>query len=430
MQGALLCAFTILNTGVELIMGESFIQSLFAERLGGKNFGKETKIYKFEKIKRAKRAALAANPGVELIDLGVGEPDEMAFPGVVDALRIEAGKPENRGYADNGIQEFKDAAVRYMEMVYGVEGLDPLSEVLHSIGSKPALAMFPSVFINQGDVTLMTVPGYPVIATHTRWYGGEVFNLPLLEENDFLPDLDSIPADIKKRARLLYLNYPNNPTGAVATIDFFKKVVEFAKANNIIVIQDAAYGALTYNGTPLSFLSIPGAKEVGVEIHSMSKAFNMTGWRLAFVVGNPLVVAGFANVKDNYDSGQFIAVQKAGIYALEHPEITDEICRKYKRRLDLLVDALNSVGFSARQPKGSFYLYVKAPKGIKGGRRFDAAEDFSEFLITEKLISTVPWDDAGSFIRFSATFIAKDEDDEKMVISEVKKRLSELSLDF
>ena len=430
MQGALLCAFTILNTGVELIMGESFIQSLFAERLGGKNFGKETKIYKFEKIKRAKRAALAANPGVELIDLGVGEPDEMAFPGVVDALRIEAGKPENRGYADNGIQEFKDAAVRYMEMVYGVEGLDPLSEVLHSIGSKPALAMFPSVFINQGDVTLMTVPGYPVIATHTRWYGGEVFNLPLLEENDFLPDLDSIPADIKKRARLLYLNYPNNPTGAVATIDFFKKVVEFAKANNIIVIQDAAYGALTYNGTPLSFLSIPGAKEVGVEIHSMSKAFNMTGWRLAFVVGNPLVVAGFANVKDNYDSGQFIAIQKAGIYALEHPEITDEICRKYKRRLDLLVDALNSVGFSARQPKGSFYLYVKAPKGIKGGRRFDAAEDFSEFLITEKLISTVPWDDAGSFIRFSATFIAKDEDDEKMVISEVKKRLSELSLDF
>ncbi|MEK7851248.1 MAG: LL-diaminopimelate aminotransferase, partial [Deltaproteobacteria bacterium] len=334
-------------------MGESFIQSLFAERLGGKNFGKETKIYKFEKIKRAKRAALAANPGVELIDLGVGEPDEMAFPGVVDALRIEAGKPENRGYADNGIQEFKDAAVRYMEMVYGVEGLDPLSEVLHSIGSKPALAMFPSVFINQGDVALMTVPGYPVIATHTRWYGGEVFNLPLLEENDFLPDLDSIPADIKKRARLLYLNYPNNPTGAVATIDFFKKVVEFAKANNIIVIQDAAYGALTYNGTPLSFLSIPGAKEVGVEIHSMSKAFNMTGWRLAFVVGNPLVVAGFANVKDNYDSGQFIAVQKAGIYALEHPEIIDEICRKYKRRLDLLVGALNSVGFSARQPKGS-----------------------------------------------------------------------------
>jgi len=411
-------------------MGESFIQSLFADRLGGKNFGKDTKIYKFEKIKRAKRAAIAAHPGVELIDLGVGEPDEMAFPGVVDILRVEAGKPENRGYADNGIQEFKDAAVRYMDRVYGVKGLDPATEVLHSIGSKPALAMFPSVFINPGDVTLMTVPGYPVIATHTRWYGGEVFNLPLLEENNFLPNLESIPADIRKRAKLLYLNYPNNPTGAVATPEFFRKVVDFAKANDIIVVQDAAYGALTYNGKPFSFLSIPGAKEVGVEIHSMSKAYNMTGWRLAFVVGNPLVVAGFANVKDNYDSGQFIAIQKAGIYALEHPEITDEICGKYKRRLDLLVDALNSAGFSARQPKGSFYLYVKAPKGIKGGRRFAAAEDFSEFLITEKLISTVPWDDAGSFIRFSATFIAKGEAEEKRVIAEVKKRLSGLNLEF
>lgn len=411
-------------------MGESYIQSLFAERLGGKNFGKDTKIYKFEKIKRAKRSAIAAHPGVELIDLGVGEPDEMAFPGVVDTLRAEAGKPENRGYADNGIQEFKDAAVKYMERTYGVKGLDPATEVLHSIGSKPALAMFPSVFINPGDVTLMTAPGYPVIATHTRWYGGEVHNLPLLEENNFLPDLDKIPADIKKRAKLLYLNYPNNPTGAVATEEFFSKVVDFAKGNDIIVVQDAAYGALTYNGKPFSFLSAPGAKEVGVEIHSMSKAYNMTGWRLAFVVGNPLVVAGFANVKDNYDSGQFIAIQKAGVYALEHPEITEEICAKYKRRLDLLVDALNSAGFNAKPPKGSFYLYVKAPKGIKGGRRFANAEEFSEFLITEKLISTVPWDDAGSFIRFSATFIAKGEAEEKRVIAEVKQRLSGLGLEF
>lgn len=411
-------------------MGESFIQTLFAERLGGKRFGKETKIYKFEKIKRAKRAAIAANPGVELIDLGVGEPDEMAFPGVVDTLRVEAGKPENRGYADNGIQEFKDAAVRYMERVYGVKGLDPVTEVLHSIGSKPALAMFPSVFINPGDVTLMTAPGYPVIATHTRWYGGEVVNLPLLEENNFLPDLDGIPSDIRKRAKLLYLNYPNNPTGAVATVEFFNKVVRFAKANDIVVVQDAAYGALTYNGKPFSFLSVPGAKDVGVEIHSMSKAFNMTGWRLAFVAGNPLVVAGFANVKDNYDSGQFIAIQRAGIHALDHPEITGEICSKYQRRLDLLVEALGSAGFNAKSPKGSFYLYVKAPKGIKGGRSFDTAEDFSEFLITEKLISTVPWDDAGSFIRFSATFITKGEADEKRVISEVKKRLSGLNLEF
>ena len=288
---------------------ETYIQSLFAERLGGKMFGKETKIYKFEKIKRAKRAALAAHPGAELIDFGVGEPDEMAFPGVVQSLQKEAEKPENRGYADNGIREFKDAAARYMEKVYNVNGINPETEVLHGIGSKPVLAMFPAIFINPGDITLMTAPGYPIMATHTRWYGGEVVHLPLREENGFLPDLDALSLDVKKRAKLLYINYPNNPTGAGATRAFFEKVVAFAKAHNVIVVHDAAYAALTYVSRPLSFLSIAGAKDVGVEIHSLSKAFNMTGWRLAFVAGNDRVVAGYGNVKDNYDSGQFKAIQ-------------------------------------------------------------------------------------------------------------------------
>jgi LL-diaminopimelate aminotransferase len=409
---------------------ESYIQSLFAERLGGENFGKDTKIYKFEKIKRAKKEAKKRNPGVELIDLGVGEPDEMAFPGVVKMMKAECAKPENRGYADNGIQEFKDAAARYMEKVYGVSGIDPVNEILHSIGSKPALSMFPSIYINPGDVTLMTVPGYPVIATHTKWYGGEVFNLPLKEENGFLPDLDSILPDIKRRAKLLYLNYPNNPTGATATREFYDKVVRFAKENNVIVVHDSAYAALNYNERPFSFLSVSGAKDVGVEIHSMSKAFNMTGWRLAFVVGNPLVVSGFGHVKDNCDSGQFIAIQKSGIYALEHPEITDAICKKYKRRLKMMVKVLKSAGFKAKMPGGSFYLYVKAPNGIKGGRRFESAEDFSEYLITEKLISTVPWDDVGHYIRLSATFIAKGAKEEKRVMEEVRKRLSEMKLEF
>jgi len=409
--------------------GESYIQSLFAERLGGKNFGKDTKIYKFEKIKMAKRSAKEKNPRIELIDLGVGEPDEMAFPEVVKSMQVECTKPENRGYADNGIQEFKDAASKYMEKVYGVS-VDPVNEVLHSIGSKPALAMFPAIYINPGDVTLMTVPGYPVIATHTKWYGGEVYNLSLKEENGFMPDLDSIPSDIRKRAKLLYLNYPNNPTGAVATTEFYKKVIRFAKENNVVVVQDAAYASLNYNGKPLSFLSVPGAKDVGVEIHSLSKAFNMTGWRLAFVTGNPLIVSGFGFVKDNCDSGQFIAIQRAGIHALEHPEITDAICEKYKRRLKMMVDVLNSAGFNAKMPGGSFYLYVRAPKGIKGGRRFELAEDFSEYLITEKLISTVPWDDVGHYIRLSATFIANGEKEEKRVMEEVRKRLSEMKLEF
>jgi LL-diaminopimelate aminotransferase len=411
-------------------MNETYVQALFASRLGGTMFGKEQKIYKFEKIKRAKRAALAAQPDVELIDFGVGEPDEMAFPGVVQSLQKEAEKPENRGYADNGIQEFKDAAARYLQNVYGVGDIDPGTEVLHGIGSKPVLAMFPAVFINPGDITLMTVPGYPIMATHTRWYGGDVVNLPLREENGFLPDLDSLSADVKKRTKLLYINYPNNPTGAGATKAFFEKVVRFASENSIVVVHDAAYAALTYGSKPLSFLTVPGAKEVGVEIHSLSKAFNMTGWRLAFVAGNERVIAGYGNVKDNYDSGQFKAIQKAGAYALDHPEITDEIRDKYERRLRAMSSALADLGFNAKMPAGTFYLYVKMPKGVKNGKTFSNAEEFSDFLVTEKLISTVPWDDAGSYIRFSATFESKGRADEQRVLEEFRKRMGGLRFEF
>ncbi|MBI3398582.1 MAG: LL-diaminopimelate aminotransferase [Deltaproteobacteria bacterium] len=411
-------------------MSESYIQKLFADRIGGGRFGKETKIYKFEKIKRAKAAARKVYPNTELLDFGVGEPDEMAFPMVVEALKIECAKPENRGYADNGIQELKDAVAKYMEKFYDVKGIDPAKEVLHSIGSKPALAMLPSAFINPGDAALVTVPGYPILATHTQWYGGKVVHLPLKEENNFLPDMDAINKDDLKKAKLLYINYPNNPTGATATVDFFKQVVDFAQKNNIVIVHDAAYAALSYKGKPLSFLSVDGAKEVGIEIHSFSKAFNMTGWRLAFVVGNEKIISAFGNVKDNYDSGQFIAIQKAGVYALGHTEITEKIAAKYKRRLEMIVEALTSVGFSAEMPQGSFYLYVGAPKGIESGVRFKAAEDVSEYLIAEKLISTVPWDDVGHYLRFSATFVAKNEEDERRVIGEMKKRLVELELRF
>lgn len=412
-------------------MPESFIQSMFAERIGGSNFGKDTVIYKFEKIKRAKIAARKAHPGVEIIDMGVGEPDEMADAGVVEKLYEEAKKPENRGYADNGIFEFKEAAAKYLEKVYGVTGLNPETEIIHGIGSKPVLAMLPAVFINPGDITLMPVPNYPVLGTLTKWFGGKVVNLPITKENNFLPDLDSLDKETKKKAKLLYLNYPNNPTGACATEEFFKKVIKFAKENNIIVVHDSAYSGLMFDGEkPLAFLSVEGAKDVGIELFSLSKAFNMTGWRLAAVAGNELIIKGFATVKDNNDSGQFIAIQKAGIYAVEHPEITEKISEKYSRRHNLLVEALKEVGFDAKKPKGSFYLYVEVPKGIKGGRRFESAEDFSQYLITEKLISTVPWDDAGRFVRFSVTFIANGEEEERRVIAEVKRRLSDIEFEF
>ena len=414
---------------------ESYIQNLFAERIGGKEFGKDNVLYKFEKIKRAKKAAKMKFPDTELIDMGVGEPDEMADDFVLEVLSKEVYKHENRGYSDNGIQELKDEIPKYMDKVFGVKNLDPLTEVIHSIGSKPALAYIASVFINPGDVTLMTTPGYPVTATHTQWYGGNVENLPLLEENNFLPDLSKIPMEIANKAKILYLNYPNNPTGAQATKKFYREVVDFAFDNEIVVVQDAAYAALTYGDKPLSFLSIKGSKDVGIEIHSFSKAFNMTGWRLAFVAGNELIVSGFAAVKDNFDSGQFIPIQKAGIHCLKNPEITEKIRIKYERRLSKMVDILNSIGFNARMPGGTFYLYIKIPKGIKDGIKFSTAEEFSQYLIKEKLISTVPWEDAGNYIRMAACFEAfKDGkislEEENRILNELKNRLEDVEFVF
>ncbi len=409
----------------------NFFDDKISERLGGVNFGKSTVIYKFEIIKRAKAAAKKANPELGLIDMGVGEPDWPADNLVVKALSVEAGKPENRWYADNGIPEFQEAAARYLENVYGLSGLIPSEHIIHGIGSKPILALLPVCFINPGDILLTTVPGYPVTATYTKYLGGEVFNLPLLESNSFLPDLSLIPQPILKRAKLLYLNYPNNPTGAVASIDFFKQVVDFAKKNNIIVIHDSAYSALTYDGyKPLSFLSIEGAMDVGLEVHSLSKAFNMTGWRIGFICGNSKAIKAYATVKDNTDSGQFRAIQKAAIQALGHTEITDKTIIKYSRRFNLLVDALNELGFDAKKPKGSFYCYVKAPIGTESGIIFNSASEFSEFLIHETLISTVPWDDAGKFIRFSVTFEADSLQKEIKVINEIKERMKVLKLKF
>jgi len=409
----------------------NFFDDKISDRLGGENFGKSTVIYKFELIKRAKAAAKKAHPDVELIDMGVGEPDSPADKLVVTALSEEAGKPANRWYADNGIPEFQEAAARYLEKVYGLSGIIPSENIIHGIGSKPILAMLPFCFINPGDILLTTVPGYPVTATYTRYLGGEVFNLPLEESNSFLPDFGIIPEPVLKKARMLYLNYPNNPTGAVANAEFFERVVDFARKNNIVVVNDSAYGALTYDGQrPLSFLSVKGAMDVGMEVHSLSKAFNMTGWRIGFICGNSKAVSAYATVKDNTDSGQFRAIQKAAVQALDHLEITENTAAKYSRRFDMLISALNEAGFDAKKPKGTFFCYVKAPAGTEIGKVFNTAAEFSEFLIKESLISTVPWDDAGKYVRFSVTFEADSPEKEKAVIDEMKKRLKVLKLKF
>jgi LL-diaminopimelate aminotransferase len=407
---------------------DPWFQSMFAERIGGVNYGKGTEIYKFEKIKRAKRAVLAAHPERTLLDFGIGENDDMADPLVRQAGQREIDRLENRGYADNGIAAFKESAGQFMKKAFGV-ALDPEKEINHAIGSKPALAMLPACFINPGDVTLMTVPGYPVAGTHTKYYGGAVHNLPLTESNGFLPDLASIPPDVRKRAKLLVINYPNSPTGAVATRDFYKRVIDFALSNRIVVVQDAAHIMLTYDGPPLSFLQVEGAKEVGVEIHSMSKGFNMIGWRMAFVCGHAKIVQAFADVKDNSDSGQFMAIQMAAKTALDHPELADRVREKYRRRLTKLVDALNKCGFQAKMPGGSYFLYVRAPKGCNE-MSFANAEEASQFFIHEQSVICVPWDNAGAYLRFSATYLAKDEKEENALMEETVRRLGRLKLRF
>ncbi|MDC0267867.1 LL-diaminopimelate aminotransferase [bacterium] len=413
---------------------ESYIQNLFAERIGGNSYGKTTAIYKFEKIKRAKNAVLELNPDAQIIDMGVGEPDEMAFPEVVSVLHDAARKPSNRGYADNGDALMKKAASRYLEKVCGVAGIHPDTEVLHSIGSKAALSILPAAFVDPGDYVLMTTPGYPVFATHARYYGGQIHNLPITRENHFLPDFGRVPADVLKKTKVLVINYPNNPTGASATRAFFSEVVAWAKKHNIIVVHDAAYAALVFDGAPLSFLSIPGAKDVGVELHSTSKAFNMTGWRCGFVAGNELLVKAYGDVKDNTDSGQFLAIQHAAAYCWDHPEITESIAKKYSRRMDGLVEVLRDSGLDANKPKGSFFLYLPSPKSVvnANGERthFDHAEAASQWLIREKLISTVPWDDAGAFLRFSVTFAAASIEEETSVLGEIRARLSDVSFEF
>lgn len=405
-------------------MAENFIQNNFAKRIGGNLFGKDTKIYKFEKIKRAKRAAAEKFPDTELIDMGVGEPDERAYDEVIEALYKEAMDWNNRQYTDNGIWDFKKTAAEYMKEVFNAE-LDPEQEICHAVGSKNALSFIPAAFINPGDISITTVPGYPVMGTWTRFFGGKTVNLPLKEENNFLPNLNQLTEEEKKKAKLLYINYPNNPTGAIADEDFYKEVVQFAKENEILVISDAAYAPLTFGRNPLSILSIPGAKDCAIELQSMSKGFNMTGWRLSWVCGNPLAVKGFSYIKDNADSGQFAAIQKASILALKNwQKITPAINEKYERRLNKLVEILKECGFPAKVPQGSFYLYVKIPSGTEDGIKFENAEEFSTWLIENKLISTVPWDDVGHYVRFSATFVAEDGiEGEDKVLQDFANRL-------
>ncbi len=313
----------------------------------------------------AKKAEVQAR-GVDVIDLGVGDPDMPTPAHIVATLQKAAEKKENHRYPSYvGMPSFRKAAADWFSGRFGVD-FDPASEVVSLIGSKEGIAHMPLAFVDPGDYVLVPDPGYPVYAIATTFAGGTPWKMPLKAENGFLPDYDAIPAEVAEKARLLFINYPNNPTGAVADEAFFLKTIEFAARHNIIVCHDAAYTEIAYDGyCPLSFLEVPGAREVGIEFHSLSKTYNMTGWRIGFAIGNPELVAGLGKVKTNIDSGAFQAVQEAAITALSaDQQCVREMCEIYRGRRDLMVSFLTRAGFTLRSPQATFYLWIDNPAGM------------------------------------------------------------------
>ncbi len=319
--------------------------------------------YLFAQIDQKKREKLAQ--GVDVIDLGVGDPDLPTPKPIVEAMQRAVEKPEHHRYpSDEGMLSFRQAVADWYKRRFGVE-LDPQKEVVALIGSKEGIAHFPLAFVNPGDVVLCPDPAYPVYKIGTLFAGGEPYILPLKEENGFLPDFKSVPKDVLKRAKIIWVNYPNNPTSATATESFYKELIEWARENNIIVASDLAYSEIYFgNEKPMSILQIEGAKEVAIEFHSFSKTFNMTGWRLGMAVGNEKLIAGLGKVKTNVDSGQFQAVQEAGITALNLPEEElQKIRDTYKERRSAMVKALEEVGLKVYPSDATFYLWVKVPEG-------------------------------------------------------------------
>jgi LL-diaminopimelate aminotransferase len=328
---------------------------------------KELPPYLFADIDK-KKAALRAQ-GKDLIDLGIGDPDLPTPAHIVAAMQKAAAEPRYHRYPSyEGMKEFREAAVAWYQRRFGVS-LDAASECCALIGSKEGIAHFPVAFVDPGDLVLVPDPGYPVYATWTRFVGGEVHAMPLLRENGFLPDLSAIPADVARRAKVMWINYPNNPTAALATRAFYARVVEFAAKNDIIVASDVAYSELFFDGEPpISFLETPGAKEVGIEFQSLSKTFNMTGWRIGFAVGNAALVGGLGKVKTNTDSGAFEAVQAAAVAALSSSKESGEAVEKmrgiYRERRAVLCGGLTRAGFEVLVPKATFYVLVVNPKGL------------------------------------------------------------------
>ncbi len=348
----------------------------------------------------------AVKKGVDLIDLSIGDPD-IPTPGhIVQSMKKAVEKPAHHRYPSyEGMLSFKQAVADWYKKRFNVK-LDPKTEVLSLIGSKEGIGHIPLAFINPGDAVLVPSPGYPVYPVATLFAGGKSHIMPLLEKNSYLPDLDAVPGSVLKKAKLMFVNYPNNPTSAVAGRDFYKDVIDFAAKNNIIVCHDAAYSEIYYdNRKPLSFLQIPGAKDVGIEFHSLSKTYNMTGWRIGFAVGNANVLSGLGKIKTNLDSGVFQAIQEASIEALKTKEpVLENIRDIYQERRDVLYNGLKALGFELKKPKATFYLWTKVPKGF-------TSSGFVTHLLENTGVLGTPGNGFGApgegYIRFALTVSAK-----------------------
>jgi LL-diaminopimelate aminotransferase len=356
--------------------------------------------YLFAQIDALKAAELAR--GTDVIDLGIGDPDRPTPPRIVAALAAAAADPATHRYPSYiGLADLRAAAAAFYGRRFGVS-LDPAREVIALIGSKEGIAHLPFAVVDPGDVVLVPDPGYPVYATLTRFAGGEVYPMPLRRERGFLPDLTAIPADVARRAKLMWLNYPNNPTAALATAAFYDEAVAFARAHDLVIGSDLSYSEIYLEGPPpQSLLETPGARACTIEFCSLSKSYNMTGWRVGFAAGDPALVAGLAKVKTNVDSGVFDAVQRAAIAALAGDAGDgDELRRMYRARRDLFCDALAAAGFDVLRPRATFYVLVATPGGLP-------AIDFTARLLTEAGVVATPATGFGpageGYVRFSLT---------------------------
>lgn len=356
--------------------------------------------YLFASIDKMKQKAI--EKGIDLIDLSIGDPDIPTPSHIVNAMKKAVQKPVNHRYPSyEGMLTFREAVSDWYKNRFGVR-LDPYKEILSLIGSKEGIGHIPLAFIDPGDIVLVPSPGYPVYSTGTLFAGGESFFMPLREENNFLPDINIIPKNILKKAKIIFLNYPNNPTSAMAHSEFYKEVIDIAYKYNIIVCHDASYTEIYYDRRkPLSFMQIPGSKNVGIEFHSLSKTYNMTGWRIGFAVGNRDVLAGLGKIKTNLDSGVFQAIQEAAIVALNTDDtILSKIRNIYRERRDALYSGLKKIGIHLIKPDATFYIWAKVPP------KFDSMS-FVLHLLNKAGVLATPGNGFGEggkgYVRFALT---------------------------